>query len=569
MMKRLVTIALTLLCLGASAQRFDNHYLSEQEAPAEGFRGESKPVQWNREQPRTETISYSSETEAMSGSMEASRYFAPLNEGWSQEQTAGGVKFKNSFGVPFVWADRLVILRIGETNGAYDLYINGKRAGYNQNGASAAEFDVSRFVSEGVNKVEIELYSEYLAEMIERESSETPKLIGDIYVVSQPKVRIRDFVYDLNFEEGNANLGLGVIVKSHLLNPKEYRVFYELIAPDGTVAAHSYRDARFEMMQEDTVRFFANIPNAFKWSHESPHLYTLLLKTQHEGRFGEYIAYKVGLRTVGQTDGEVVINDTPTKLYIAELGDNYSKEALATKLDELLASNFNAVRFPKPVPRYYYDLCDQKGVYAISQTNICTQSSGESRARYGNPSNDPQWEDSYVDRTKSAYYTTQNHPSVVGFSLADHSANGYNLYVSYLTLKSIESERPILYMSAEGEWNSDFVTAEISQRHPMAVSDRVVQSIGRGNPAPDNNEPIIIRINDETATYRIENHSHISHLSGKVTFLLKQGWKIVSKGEMEFNVPPSSAREISLPLGEAKPGREIKYHEVEFEHFFK
>ena len=44
---------------------------------------------------------------------------------------------------------------------------------------------------------------------------------------------------------------------------------------------------------------------------------------------------------------------------------------------------------------------------------------------------------------------------IIAFSLATHSANGINLYESYLNMKKSGDPRPFIYPDAAGEWNSD------------------------------------------------------------------------------------------------------------------
>jgi beta-galactosidase len=39
--------------------------------------------------------------------------------------------------------------------------------------------------------------------------------------------------------------------------------------------------------------------------------------------------------------------------------------------------------------------------------------------------------------------------------MAEESSNGINLYESYLRLKALEQKRPVIYLEAAGEWNSD------------------------------------------------------------------------------------------------------------------
>ena len=84
-----------------------------------------------------------------------------------------------------------------------------------------------------------------------------------------------------------------------------------------------------------------------------------------------------------------------------------------------------------------------------------TRRSGDSRRVGGNPSNDPAWREAYAERAANSYHTTKLHPSVIAFSLATHSANGINLYESYLAMKRLHETRPFVYPEAGGEWNSD------------------------------------------------------------------------------------------------------------------
>ena len=70
-------------------------------------------------------------------------------------------------------------------------------------------------------------------------------------------------------------------------------------------------------------------------------------------------------------------------------------------------------------------------------------------------SSDAQRLDAYLDRPQQHYHAVKRHPSIVAFSLARESANGINLYESYLRLKELEPARPVIYTESGGEWNSD------------------------------------------------------------------------------------------------------------------
>lgn len=69
------------------------------------------------------------------------------------------------------------------------------------------------------------------------------------------------------------------------------------------------------MRREDTVRFLARIPDSMLWNPGRPTQYTLRVKTQHEGRYMEYIELPLGFRTVelrnGQAGGKRQSRRTP------------------------------------------------------------------------------------------------------------------------------------------------------------------------------------------------------------------------------------------------------------------
>lgn len=73
----------------------------------------------------------------------------------------------------------------------------------------------------------------------------------------------------------------------------------------------------------------------------------------------------------------------------------------------------------------------------------------------GTPSNDPRLLGEYLGRVKAMYHRSRNHTSIIGFALGRDSGNGYNMYKAYEWLKSVEPSKPVFYVGADGEWNSD------------------------------------------------------------------------------------------------------------------
>lgn len=570
------------------------------EWPAEPWTS-ATPVEMGREVARTHTIPYDSEAAALKQSTEASAYLQPLGESWKISTTGDGqtTSYEHSFKVPFSWIDRDLYLYVGSASGPYEVFVNGERIGYNQSAATAAEFSISIATKEDMNTLEIRVHGDAATNILEnRQSGITPQIDGQVYIIAQPRVRVRDYVSRTHLEDGNAMIELGVLLKSNMLNPKTLTVHYALLGPDGETVTSGRRDREIDMRREDTVRFVVNVPNAKLWSPEEPNLYTLLIKTQHEGRFWEYIAYKIGIRTAeagapgtvgaqadiqnettetqtGSTSGSpsVIFGKSATadlngkgtllingRSFPFRFAENFrlssynpsGKDAASANLSELKSRGVNTILASCPLPEWFYKLCDEKGMFVISQADINTVGSGESRKTDGNPANDTTWLKSYIDRAEAVILTSQNHPSVIGFSLASGISNGYNLYESYIHAKNMLTEggdfRPVIYKDAGGEWNTDAVMPNVASSNPAALAGRVVLEELTPKSAA-------FTVNDASkGIFALSGNLYFRTVDVKVSYTVRQGKKKVSQGVVSATLRPDAEAEITIPYGKAKPG---------------
>ena len=129
-MRIILTIA-ALFCIGmAGAQQYN---------PSSG-----------RELPRTPIRIYPTADEAAKAGREANRYMSPVTT-WEND----GERMTGTFTVPFAWINRQVFFRLGWVSRAYELWINGRKVGYDANGNNPAEYNITKYVEEGRNRVEI------------------------------------------------------------------------------------------------------------------------------------------------------------------------------------------------------------------------------------------------------------------------------------------------------------------------------------------------------------------------------------------------------------------------------
>ncbi len=409
----------------------------------------------NRELPRGILQIYPSAEFAATRDCGNNRYVTHLSA-WQSQQNG----FSTTFTVPFAWINRQVFFYVASASADYEVRVNGRRVGRNANPNQPAEFNITRYAKEGRNTLEIVLATPSVFAPLESWKSEQKPAIGATRVFSQPTLRIRDVLVKTGLGDADAQTAtaeVGIVVKSHALNPRTSRIYYELLSPQGEIAAIGKQDITLSFRGEDTLRFLARIPKSQLWSAQHPIHYTLKLKTQHEGRYVEFLDMPIGFRLVSLREGRVVVNGEPVTLRVREVSPQIDSATLV----KIHKEGYNTLKLASGVARpELYAMCDTLGMYVIAQAAIDTRSGGDSRRKGGNISNDPAWQGAFIERAEDSYHATKRHPSVIAFSLAEQSSNGINLYETYLRMKRFEDDRPIIYPAAAGEWNSDLLKWE-------------------------------------------------------------------------------------------------------------
>ncbi len=396
------------------------------------------------EQYRTRLIPYPTQAAATEGAMTRQKYMQPIDE-WVD---TNGV-LTGEFTYPFSWLERQIFIRVEGVAQPYEIFINGKRAGGSTNGFGAAEYNITKISKEDKNMVELRMLDGEEVSKIECFDHGTPRPVA--YIISQPRVRVRDIAYRANIDYGVVNADFSVVMHNETLNKKVSRLYYELFLNDTLRLDAGTRDVELGLLGVDTMRFGAPVPDSLLWSSDAPIHLSLRLKNRIEGRDVEFYNVAVALRKIEYKEGSFYVNNKPCEMNWSDVSPN----ATTDDIEQLYNNGIRAVRFTAgAVKDEVLSFCDAKGIYVAITAPINSSKSGESRKRGGNPSNDPKWRKEYVERTKQMINTTKRHPSVVAYYLADDSANGICLYESYLAAKKI-TDIPVFYDDGGNEWNSD------------------------------------------------------------------------------------------------------------------
>ena len=131
------------------------------------------------------------------------------------------------------------------------------------------------------------------------------------------------------------------------------------------------------------------------------------------------------------------------------------------------ALNFNAVRTCHyPDDPYFYDLCDQYGLYVMDEANV--ESHGMHYEVDKTLANDTQWEYAHLLRMQRMVERDKNHPSVIIWSMGNEAGNGWNFYKGYKMMKGLDPTRPIHYELAHYDWNTD-IESRMYRRIPFLL----------------------------------------------------------------------------------------------------
>lgn len=217
--------------------------------------------------------------------------------------------------------------------------------------------------------------------------------------------------------------------------------------------------------------FSISIKNPKKWTAETPYLYQLILSCGDSC----VVEQRVGFRTAELKDGIFTVNGKPTIFrgvnrheHHPESGRTVPYEFLLKDLLLMKSHNINAVRTSHYIndPRFY-DLADELGLWVMDECDLeCHGFDGLGSDPASWTSDNPSWEEAYVDRARQAVVRDKNHPSVIMWSLGNESFYGRNHQAMYDFIHKYDPTRLVHY-----EKDFDARTVDLYSRMYSSVDD--------------------------------------------------------------------------------------------------
>ena len=387
-----------------------------------------------------------------------------------------------------------LILHFGGVHSAFYLWINGQKVGYSQNSMSPAEFDVTKYLRAGKNRLAVEVYrwsdGSYL------EDQDMWRLSGIFRPVQlwvRPLVHISD--YHVTAEPNSDYSKASVRARIQVCNTgnktaKKLKAIIHIGENHGD--RHSVIRSQNSLLTEEpvpmilsgdttTIELTCTIEKPLLWSAENPNLYPFSLELEdNKGNTIESFEYHFGVKKV-EVVGEVFkINGKNVKLRGVNRHDHHPKTGRyvddATYEEDIRLmkqANINFLRTSHyPDREYLYELCDRWGIYVMDEANHETHGYGYANQVMGE---DLSFQKAHVDRAEALVKRDFNHPSVILWSLGNEGGVGPNIEAMYNKVRELDATRPPFYDSDRrysAIWDDSYLYPDDLRKNAQQVTDK-------------------------------------------------------------------------------------------------
>ncbi len=399
------------------------------------------------------------------------------------------------FEVPQAWKKKRVIVTFLGVESAFSLWLNGSFIGYSEDSFSPSEFELTDFLLEGENKLAVQVYKWSSGSWLEdQDFFRFSGIFRDVTIRAIPDIHIEDLFVQTDLDDTFKEATVSIEMKTEYSFGKEEQGYgmveaaiYEL--PD-TYERHLFTEAPKEKkmitgaitMLKPYVTLVIPVKEPKLWSAENPVLYELELRVwDEEENLQEVVCQRIGFRKFELKDGLMKINGKRIVLkgvnrheFSCYHGRAVTREEMLTDVKNMKAHNINAVRTSHyPNHPYFYDLCDEYGLYVIDEVNL------ESHGTWAKPGgadedtvpNDRKdWHDIVLDRAKSLLERDKNHACVLIWSCGNESYGGRNIYDMSEYFRKRDKKRLVHYEGIFNDRRYPATSDMESQMYPSVES---------------------------------------------------------------------------------------------------
>lgn len=358
--------------------------------------------------------------------------------------------YVRTFEVPENWDGRRTFIHFGGIYSAAFVWLNGEYVGYTQGANNVAEFDITKYLNKGTNKLAVQVFRWSDGSYLEcQDMFRMSGIFRDVYLYNVPKTAVRDhyITSTLDADRKNATVNVNLTIDNRDFEPAGKQIKVALYDKNNNlIATKTVKQAMKAKIASPEITATLNANNIELWSAEKPILYTVrVIQMDENGNEEMAFSTKYGFRDIEIKNSLVYINGERVMFKGVNRHDTHPLYGRAVTTESMLQdvllmkqNNINTIRTSHyPNATRMYAMFDHYGLYCCDEADL------EDHANQS-ISDKPSWIPSFVDRINRMVLRDRNHASVVMWSLGNEAGNGENFRYCYDEAARLDS-RPIHY----------------------------------------------------------------------------------------------------------------------------
>lgn len=321
----------------------------------------------------------------------------------------------------------------------YYLIVNDCLAGYSSVAHSGEDFDITPYIADGENILEIVCVKWSAGSYFEcQDKIRMSGMFRSLYLLHRPE----NCLWDYFIRPDLSDLKRAVVrVEFTGAEGEEKRIVF---SKAGKICAEAVTEGRSaELVLTDPAL----------WNPENPQLYEVAIEA-----VGERILQRYALRRAGIEGGVFCLNGRPVKLLgvnrhesYADTGYAVTREKMRKDVEMIKACNLNCVRTSHyPDDPYFLELCDEAGLMVVDEADL--ECHGVLYANgvydfnlYDLLTDDERWRDIISDRVSRLVERDKNFGCVVFWSVGNESGYGRCIREAVRAVKERDGSRVVHY----------------------------------------------------------------------------------------------------------------------------
>lgn len=372
--------------------------------------------------------------------------------------------YVRTFTIPENWEENRTFIHFGGIYSAAIVYLNGNYVGYTQGANNDAEFDLTKYLRKGENRLAVQVFRWSDGSYLEcQDMFRMSGIYRDVYLYNVPKISIRDHYLTSKglqavASDADASVTLNIALNIDNRDRQKAAKYYDIKVynPEGNLVGGTECGTFFEA--GDTTKLLElEMPiteKVMRWSAEHPNLYKVEIeqrdgvdgKGKHEMAFSTYY----GFRHIEIKNSQIFVNGKRVMFKGVNRHDTHPLYGRAVPTESMLQdvmlmkrNNINTIRTSHyPNAARMYSMFDYYGLYCMDEADL------EDHANQS-ISSISSWIPAFVDRIERMVLRDRNHPSVVFWSLGNEAGHGSNFKYCYEAAKRLDP-RPIHYEGTRG-----------------------------------------------------------------------------------------------------------------------